>query len=81
MFATVVRDEGTLNVPFLLFTLLLLMNVPVFSKSWINISAVLLEKDKMTCVLKCKGKLFHRDLLYLSESPQHVYIQGLILYF
>lgn len=25
-------------------------------------------KDNMTCFLKCKGKLFHRDLLCLSES-------------
>lgn len=42
VFTRVARDEGALNVPFLLFTLLSFMNVSVFSKSWINIRAVLL---------------------------------------
>lgn len=42
VFTRVVRDEGALNVPFLLCTLLSFMNVSVFPKSWINIRAVLL---------------------------------------
>ena len=35
------KGEHTLNVPFLLFPLLLVMNVAVFPERWINISVVL----------------------------------------
>ena len=45
------------------------------------ISVRFFSKVKMTCFIKCKEKLFHRDLLYLFESLNMSTYKGLFFNF